>query len=201
MAEGVGHGPASRETIAWRVFELEDLLLRTERRIAASLRVVAHATEKCQSQPFVLRQSRLTEVRRASVEVERLVAEARTRLDEIPDDADIRLAYAHAGAAAVHELAQGTIHDAHSVLLTARIAPGKDALAALASGLRATDAYRNWEALTLKDLLREFNGMTPQAVRLIVTDAGLAPGSEITTCERAEIDRLATRIDEYVHAR
>jgi len=201
VAEGAGHDPASRETIAWRVFELEDLLERTEQRIAASLRVLAHATERCRSQPFVLRQSRVAEVRRASVEVERLAAEARTRLDEIPNDADIHLAYAHAATEAVNELARGAIHDTHLVLLAARIAPEKDALAALASGLRATDAYQSWEGLTLKDLLRAFNGMTPQAVRLIVTDAGLAPGREITTCEPADINRLATRIDDYVRAR
>jgi len=201
VAERAGHDPAPRETIAWRVFQLEELLQHTEQWIATSLRVLAHATEKCQSEPFVLRQSRLAEVRRASVEVERLATEARTRLDEIPNDVDLRLTYAYAGAAAVNELARGTIRDTHHVLLAARIAPGRDALAALASGLRATDAYRSWEGLTLKDLLRAFDGMTPQAVRLIVTDAGLAPGSEIATCEPADISRLATRIEDYVRTR
>jgi len=200
VASRATDGAASRDALAWQVYQLDELFRRTQRWVEYSLRTLAPAHEKRPARPFVLRHSRLAEIRHATQQIERLAAEAQTQLEELPS-ADMRVAYDHAARGALRELAHGTIYDAHRVVLAAQMGPRRDGLAALASGLRATDAYRSWTGLTLKDLLRAFKGVTPQSVRLVATDVGLAPGDEVAKCAPAQINRLAARIEDYVHSR
>jgi len=200
VARQASDGSASHDTLAWQVYQLDELFRRAERWIEYSLRTLAPAHERRPGRPFVLRHSRLAEIRHAAQQIERLAAEAQTHLAELPS-ADIRVAYEHAARGALRELALGAIYDAHRVVLAAQMGARRDGLAALASGLRATNAYRTWKGLTLKDLLKAFKGMTPQSVRLIATDVRLAPGDQVAKCAPAQINRLAARLEDYVHLR
>jgi hypothetical protein len=50
-------------------------------------------------------------------------------------------------------------------------------------------------------MLKAFDRVTPQLIRLLVTDAGLTPGDEVAHCSPVEINRLAARIDDYAGSR
>jgi hypothetical protein len=191
------HERLSPDQLAWHVYQLEDVLKRTKALVDEGLRPLRQAHEKRPDDVFRIRPGRIESLRQAVDELRELAGQAQTFVDQLPSS-EIRVTCAGAAREALRELGEGAIYDGERVQLVGRMVPRTDGLRALARGLRATDAHESWRGLSLKNLLRAFDRMTPQLIRLIVTDIGLTPGDEIVRCSPAQINRLAARLDDYV---
>ncbi len=187
----------ANDALAWHVYQIEDLLDRAERVATAGMRVLRRAHAKAGDDVFRLRPQRIAILTEAVDELGELAEQARTFTEQLPAR-DIRVTRQGAATQALRELGEGAIYDCRRVLLVGRMASRAEGLRALARGLRASDAYESWNGLTLKEMLQAFDRMTPQLIRLLVTDARLAPGHDVAQCSPAEVNRLAARIDDYV---
>lgn len=188
----------SRDVLAWRVYQIEDLLHQAESVVDEGMRVLRNAHDKGPDDRFRIRPQRIEDLRRVVDELGELAEQAQSFVEPLPRH-EIHVTREGAAAEALRELREGAIYDGKRVLLVGQMASRSEGLRALASGLRASDAYESWQGLAFKDLFKAFDRMTPQLIRLIVTDVGLTPGDGIALCAPAEINRLAGRIDDYVN--
>lgn len=99
-------------------------------------------------------------------------------------------------ADAERALAEGSF-DPQITLLAARALPAARGWPALAGALRCTDAHTTWHHMTVAQLLTAFRDTDAAVTQHAIRDAALAPDTELSTCDRDDVTRLARALQDH----
>lgn len=110
-----------------------------------------------------------------------------------PEDIDVRSQDVQNQAAAA--LAAG-VGDIRRVEVLARSLPVTEGFRALAELLRCTDSHESWHT-TIEHVIGSFRDADTRFARQIAEQALLSPQADFDTCNREQIGRLATVLENY----
>ncbi|ADB50390.1 hypothetical protein Cwoe_1964 [Conexibacter woesei DSM 14684] len=89
------------------------------------------------------------------------------------------------------------VADVARVEVLARCLSVKEGFRALAEMLRCTDFHTSWQHTTVGHVLGSFRDADAHFVRRLTAQALLSPEAEFDTCDREQIARLATVLEEH----